>query len=704
MGSAIDTAISDSLFSITFAPMIPWWVLLALGTALFAIGGFGLSRRARGSLLRISAFAVVVLTLAGPRTQHEQHTPQDDVAIIVVDRSPSQMVENRTVQSNDALARIEGILGAEQNLEVRIATVVGDFDDGGTHLMETLSLAAADIPANRFAGAILITDGQVHDSSDETILSTLPGGPIHTLLSGEKQSNDRRIVIEKVPAYGLVGQEANVTFRVEQTTGAGHSIRPVTVTLAVDGKLIGSLDVRPGRSTSFQFTLEHADKSIIELSVEADKDELSLINNTGVASINGVRDRLRVLLISGQPHAGERMWRNLLKSDPAVDLIHFTILRPPGKSDFTPIQELSLITFPTLELFDLRIKEFDLIVFDRYSVRHVLSPRYFRNIGNYMRDGGAILLATGPEFAGTASLYETALGPLLPVQPTGSVIEEGFLPQLTDAGLRHPVTSGLTGTTGTENGAATSPEWGQWLRQIETVSRSGSVLMQGIASRPLLILDRVEKGRIGVLTSDHIWLWARGYDGGGPQAELVRRLAHWLMKEPALEEERLSAVLKEGALEITRRSLGAIPPVVSIIAPTGQLESIHLESITPGRAMARYPVSAPGVYRISDGELSTLAAVGSLNPIEYRDLRATDEHLRPLSARSGGGTFWLSDKIPEIRRVKPDHRGSGTGWIGLRANHAYVVSGVAEIALLPWWSSAALVMALLFAAWWREGR
>ncbi len=688
----------------TFVPTIPWWALLALGIVLFTIGGFGLFRHARGSLLRVCAFAVVVLTLAGPRTQHEQHTPQDDVAIIVVDRSSSQMVENRTAQTNDALAKIETILGTEQHLEVRIVTAEGDSDGGGTHLMQTLALAAADIPANRFAGAILITDGQVHDSDDEAILSTLPQGPIHILLSGKKQSIDRRIVIEKVPAYGLVGQETSVTFRVEQTTGPGHSIRPVTATLAVDGKLIGTLDVRPGRSTSFQFRLEHADKSIVELSVEAAEGELSLINNTGVAAINGVRDRLRVLLISGQPHAGERMWRNLLKSDPAVDLIHFTILRPPGKSDFTPIQELSLITFPTLELFDIQIKEFDLIVFDRYSVRHVLSPRYFKNIGNYMRDGGAILLATGPEFAGKGSLYETALGPLLPVQPTGAIIEKGFLPHLTDAGLRHPVTSGLTGATSAENGIATSPEWGRWFRQIETVSRSGTVLMQGVASRPLLILDRVENGRIGILTSDHIWLWARGYDGGGPQAELVRRLAHWLMKEPALEEERLSAVLKEGALEITRRSLGTTPSVVNIIPPEGLARSVILESIAPGRAMGRYPVSIPGVYRISDGELSTLAAVGSLNPIEYRDLRATDEYLRPLSARSGGGTFWLSDKIPEIRRVKPDHRAAGTGWIGLRTNHAYVVSGVAEIALLPWWSSAALVMALLFTAWWREGR
>ncbi len=714
---------TDTLLLLTFVPLVPWPVLAVLGIMLLAVSIFGIARRARGSLFRLLCFMVVLLTLAGPRHQREQRTIQGDVAIVVVDRSPSQMVEDRTAQTDAALNAIETTLGREKNLELRIVetdrtpnNASGDTD-GGTRLIEALALAAAEVPSTRFAGAILISDGQVHDADDAAMLSTIPRGPIHVLLSGEKQSFDRRLVIEKVPAYGLVGQQTEVTFHVEQTAGPGISIRPVSVTLSVDGRYVGTLDVRPGRSTSFQFELEHADTSVIELSVEAAEGELSLINNTGVAAINGVRDRLRVLLVSGQPHAGERMWRNLLKSDPAVDLVHFTILRPPEKSDFTPIRELSLITFPTFELFDIRINEFDLIVFDRYVVRHVLSPRYFRNIGNYMREGGAILVAMGPEFAGPSSLYETPLGPLLPSRPTGNIVEQGFVPRLTDDGLRHPVTAGLTGAgtgagTGIGDPAESTPDWGRWFRQVETVSRSGTVLMQGAGSRPLLTVDRVENGRIGVLTSDHIWLWARGYEGGGPQAELVRRLAHWLMKEPALEEERLSAVLKDGALEVTRRSLGTPPPVVSITTPAGKTQTLSLETTAPGRAaglapglaMGRFAVSAPGVYRVDDGTLSALAAVGSLNPLEYRDLRATGDHLAPVSERAGGGVFWLSDGLPEIRRVKPDNKASGSEWIGLRANQSYVVSGIADLALMPWWLSAALVLVLLFAAWWREGR
>jgi hypothetical protein len=273
------------------------------------------------------------------------------------------------------------------------------------------------------------------------------------------------------------------------------------------------------------------------------------------------------------------------------------------------------------------------------------------------------------------------------------------------------VTAGLAGAgtgAGTGSTAESTPDWGRWFRQVETVSRSGAVLMQGAGSRPLLTLDRVENGRIGVLTSDHIWLWARGYEGGGPQAKLVRRLAHWLMKEPTLEEERLSAVLKDSAVEVTRRSMATPPPVVSITTPAGETLALSLETtaagLAPGLAMGRFSVSAPGVYRVDDGVLSALAAVGSLNPLEYQDLRAMGNHLTPLSERSGGGVYWLSDGLPEIRRVKPDNKAVGSEWIGLRANQSYVVSGVADTFLLPWWLSTALTLVLLFSAWWREGR
>ncbi len=130
-----------------------------------------------------------------------------------------------------------------------------------------------------------------------------------------------------------------------------------------------------------------------------------------------MRDKLRVLLVSGEPHAGERTWRNLLKSDASVDLVHFTILRPPEKQDGTPINELSLIAFPTRELFQQKIGEFQLIIFDRYARQGVLPIIYFDNITRYVRDGGAVLVAAGPDYASQTSLWRTPLDAILPAEP-----------------------------------------------------------------------------------------------------------------------------------------------------------------------------------------------------------------------------------------------------------------------------------------------
>ena len=163
---------------------------------------------------------------------------------------------------------------------------------------------------------------------------------------------------------------------------------------------------------------------MIELEVAPVENELAADSNRAVVNIEGVRDKLRVLLVSGKPHPGERMWRNLLKSDANVDLVHFTILRPPEKgSDGTPINELSLIAFPVADLFGRRIKDFDLIIFDRYAQQSILPYVYLENIANYVRDGGALLMAEGPEFSTPDGLYYSPLGAISPAEPSGDDVE-----------------------------------------------------------------------------------------------------------------------------------------------------------------------------------------------------------------------------------------------------------------------------------------
>ena len=446
--------------------------------------------------------------------------------------------------------------------------------------------------------------------------------------------------------------------------------------------------------------IEHGGPNVIELEAEPGPKELTLENNRAVVVVNGVRDRLRVLLVSGEPHAGERVWRNILKSDPSVDLVHFTILRPPEKQDGTPIRELSLIAFPTAELFDRKLDEFDLIIFDRYNRLGVIPQAYLDNVARYVRNGGAFLEAAGPSFGTPLSLSRTPLGTILPTEPTGDVFEEGFKARVTDLGRRHPVTEDLPG----EGPPGGEPSWGRWFRQVDARVHHGVTVMSGDHGDPLLVLDRVGKGRVAQLLSDQMWFWARGFEGGGPQAELLRRLAYWLMKEPDLEENDLRAMVEGDRLVVSRQSLEPDDRPVTVTAPDGSQRSLTLSPESGGRSTGSLPIDQMGLYRVSDGSRRAIAAAGPLNPIEFADVRTTADKLAPVVAATGGGIFWASTgEIPEIRRVSPGRGAAGANWMGFRANGDYIVTGFSEMPLLPGLAALLLIVGGLLAAWRREG-
>src|SRR5215470_14339760 len=507
--------------SVAFDPLLPWWVLAVLAGVGLVLVLLGMGARARGTLLRLASLIVVLAALSNPMLVEEQRKPIADVALVVTDDSDSMAIGERRQQVQAAKEALKKKLGQQEGLEVREANLppshiqLGSERPGGTRLIETMRSALVDVPPERLAGVVLLTDGQVH-----------------ALIAGKKGERDRLIVLEQSPRFGVVGREVIAKFRVEDQAGG-----TAPVTLSVGGELVRRLDVPVGKSVELPITVGNPGANVVELEVAPGQNELTLDNNRALFTINGVRDRLRVLLVSGEPYQGERAWRNLLKSDPAVDLVHFTILRTPQKDDFTPVRELSLIVFPMRELFEQKLKEFDLIIFDRYESGNLITRDYFRNIAEYVKGGGALLVSVGPVFATQRSLYRTPLGGVLPTAPLGDVLETPFKPKVTDIGQRHPVTSNLpqAGDPGKE------PEWGRWFRLVTGRTEHGNTILSGAEDKPLVILDRVGDGRVAQLMSDHLWLWNRGIDGGGPQPELVRRVAHWLMKEPDLEEEALRA-------------------------------------------------------------------------------------------------------------------------------------------------------------------
>ena len=677
--------------SVIFSPLLPLPVigLAALVVVLFT--AIALMRGLSGWALRGLGALLVVGALVQPMYQSEDRTPLKDIVVLLIDQSASQTLLDRARITENRTAEIEAALAARPNTQVHRIEVNDGPDDTGSLLMTALSEQLSKLPSERIAGIILLSDGLLHDLE---LAPELPA-PLHLMLSGKKSDWDRQVTVKNAPAFAILDEEITLTLRIEDSGAAPATPVIVPLIISVDGGPPQSYQVPLNQDLSLPITLPHAGRNIIQFETPKVAGELTDRNNSALVQINGVRDRLRVLLVSGQPHAGGRIWRNLLKSDSAVDLVHFTILRSPNKQDGVPVDELSLIPFPTRELFMEKIHDFDLIIFDRYKRRGILPALYLDNVVDYVRNGGAVLVAAGPDFASANSLYRSPLSNILPAEPTARVITKPLRPKLTAVGQKHPVTANLS---------SDKTEWGRWLRQIEVTQKSGHILMSGADERPLLILDRQGEGRVALLASDHAWLWHRGFEGGGPQRELLRRLAHWMMKEPDLEEETLTARAYGDGLKIIRQSLQDNIAPVTVTSPSGNKSLLNLKQTAPGRFEADLQTDELGLYRlIGDGQ-SSVVGLGPTASREFEHTIATAELLKPLITSTGGGVIRMTAALPGLRDVRPGRKAAGRGWIGLTPRKAFETRDITQLALLPPWLVLLLIAGLITAGWLREGR
>jgi hypothetical protein len=678
---------------VIFDPLVAWPVIWGLAVFAVLLLALAVWRGLAGWAFRAGAALVLLGALANPSLQSEDRAPLSDIVLLVVDESASQKLADRPAQTEAAVADIQRQVAAMDNTELRVIRMGDGAGDAGSLAMTALAEALAAEPRARVAGAIVISDGQVHDLD---LAPTMPA-PLHLLLTGRDSDWDRRLVVKDAPAFAILGEEFNLTLRIEDQ-GAALGAENVDLTITVDDGEPATFQVPVNQDLQLPVTLDHGGMNVLQFATPGAQGELTDRNNAAVVQINGVRDRLRVLLVSGEPHAGERVWRNLLKSDASVDLVHFTILRPPEKQDGIPVSELSLIAFPTRELFVEKIDEFDLIIFDRYRMRGILPMSYLQNVADYVRRGGTVLVAAGPEFGAVDSLWRSPLADILPVEPTSRVIEGGFRPALTDIGRRHPVTEGLE--------ALAPPDgWGRWFRLVDVIPKAGQVVMSGPDDRPLLVLNRVEEGRVAVLASDQAWLWGRGFEGGGPQLELLRRLAHWMLKEPELEEEALTATAKGQVLTITRRSVAGTPPGdLRITAPDGAEVTLPLAEIEPGKYQTDWEAPLIGLYRLENGDLTRVVAVGPSAPREFVETIASDAGMAPIVATTNGGVLRLADGVPDLREARPGRPAAGRGWIGLTPREAYVTQDVTVLPVLPSWAWLLMAALLAVAGWLIEGR
>jgi hypothetical protein len=685
-------------YGIAFAPLVPAIVLWIGLAAIVVIAAVLMVARARGAAIRVAALALILLALANPSFTREEREPLSSVAAVVVDRSPSQNFGDRTRETNEARDALVDRLKQIKGLEVRVVEAgQADGETDGTKLFSAVTSALSDVPTDRVAGAFLITDGRVHDIPANAA-SVGFNAPVHALVTGRSNERDRRIAIVAAPRFGIVGQTQTITYRLDDQGVTGESAR---VTVRRDGDVLSERSVRSGEQVSVTIEIPHAGQNIVEIEASPLANELTPVNNRAVVSIDGVRDKLRVLLVSGEPHSGERTWRNLLKSDASVDLVHFTILRPPEKQDGTPINELSLIAFPTRELFQQKINEFQLIIFDRYARQGVLPISYFDNIARYVRNGGAVLVAAGPDYAGPTSIWRTPLDSVLPAEPTG-VSEKAFTARLSEIGKRHPVTRGLEGAN------SDPPHWSRFFRLVDTRNPINPPLMEGADGKPLLLLSRQGEGRVALLLSDQIWLWARGYEGGGPHLDLLRRLSHWLMKQPELDEEALRLKVEGRDLVVVRQTMADSVQPVTVTSPSGATRQITLTAGEPGEWRATTNADELGLWQATDGTLKALINVGPVNPKEFSEVTSTTEALRALTQATGGDSRRVADNgsvdLPRVLPVRASSVFRGDGWLGVKMRDASVVRGIGVLPVFAGLVGLLLLLGAFAATWLREGR
>lgn len=687
--------------SFQWFPLLSTFYYVFLALLAVAVIVLAVWKRAPDASWRGAFCLLLIFLLLNPVVMKEEREALPDKLVIVVDQSSSQRIAGRDQVAEKALQHITEEAKKMQGMEpIVLRALPRPTQDGRgetTELFTYLRDNMISIPLSQVAGTVFITDGEVHDVPE--VLGPLSRfGPFHVVLTGRRDEFDRKVTVIGAPKYGVLEEEIRMTVRLDEFGNPNRAMVPMTV--YQDGELVAETSLFPDDTRDFTFKVKHPGQNIFEFKVPVAEGEMTPHNNTAPVIVNGIRDRLRVLLVSDAPHMGKRAWRNLLKSDPAIDLVHFAILRPPSAIDNTPSHEMSLIAFPVDELFNRRIRDFDLIIFDRYQQFGLLLPHYFQNIADFIRDGGAFLMALGTD-NDDMILYRSALGKILPAKPDdelkATILRDTFTPHLTEDGKTHPITADLK--AGDESG-----RWGEWFSSAKINKRSGTTLMNGVDDTPLLVVDRVEKGRVAVLGSDNIWLWAKGKKTAGPYTELLRNLAHWLMKEPELEEDYIKAEANGFSIKVSQRDIGDDTKTVEMTTPSGETSSFTLDKNEDGWAISVQQVEQNGIYRFSNGKRQAYVIVGTAMNEEFANVRTTPEKLKPVVEATGGGMIWY-DETPNIS-LKTIGKGSrntgGDDWIGVTRNDAYTVESVSSHALLPNGLFLAILMIGMIGVWWRE--
>ena len=552
--------------------------------------------------------------------------------------------------------------------------------------------------SHALAGILLISDGADNaqlqhpgdlEGNEKAQLKGL-GVPVNTLAVGQEGLKDLAVASLQVDDFAFVRNPLTleVTLRSE---GFGREDVPVTLTRA--GRVVASqtvtLNVSGTTTLNLTFTPDQTGEFVYTVSVPVFPGEAVLDNNKRAFVLKVIRDRVRVLLVCGHPSWDERFLRGLLRQDPNVDLVSFFILRDVRDNTHTTSEnELSLIPFPTEEIFRTQLHSFDLVILQDFAYRPFSSGRsslnvegYFPDLKRYVQEGGSLLMIGGENSFGEGQYDQTELADVLPVAGINlPPVSEEFHAQITEAGRHHPVTQLA------ESGELSEKIWASLpavpgLNLVRPKPGAHVLLVHpllsiGDQSAPLLVVADEGRGRSMALMTDSAWRWSFQAAGLGIGNRYYERFftnaVHWLVRDPDLTPVKLSTPQRSidpgqtAVFDVHARqadygpAAGAQLTLTLLDAETDkQVTQLRATTARDGSARVEVPGLPAGAYRaVAEAQLGGVVlgkaeqalAVRESGP-ETEDPLAHPKLLARIALVTGGISSALGDGFPRLKTV-----------------------------------------------------
>ncbi len=674
-----------SLFGITLAPVFPVWLIIiffCLGLISVLIqfrvtkGKLGQTRALILSLLRLGAISVLVAFALNPSlvTKKKHHISPSIAILVDTSQSMGQSDSPEKITRLGAakallLDGVQPILSSlSEKYEVNLYGLadslrslepgeLGSLNAGGPK--GNVNEALKEI-SEKNSIALLLSDGNViwdENQAQQFPTLSVPVG---------SQEAYRDILINGIKAPPLAFRDRAVVIDVT-LKGHGYAGLTLPVLLKESDRLLTANNVRiPADSeevtTTLSFTPNEIGQKKLSISVPQQVDENILSNNQINFSVKVVRDKTRVLMVSGSPSMNYRFMRTALKSDPSIDLLSFVILRSPSDILNVPTHEMSLIPFPVETIFVKELTSFDLVIFDNFDYSIYLSPQHLESLRNFVKDSeGGFAVIGGPKLFYEGEYTLSPIEDMLPFRFVEKDIYRRDGPlgvRLSQAGTQHPMmrfSDNFLRDDMDPQGfwQEMPPLDGMNLMEAKSASTVLLESVQGIPW-PILIISEYGKGRVLTLATDDAWKWymglvARG-EGNQPYLRLVHTMVRWLTKDPNLDPVQI--ILPETAASIGQETdvriqfHGQNPALesdpafsFSVLNPEGlKIESKLKPTPQPGEHLVSFLPEEGGIYRITVetplGQLEESMVVAG--PLEGLDAAPDHEQLKKISAATGG--------------------------------------------------------------------